>query len=151
MYLVETVSHSGSMTAPAQLTDVRADPQAFLAINALLKAKTPLPSLHTAVIVLSDYGCVSHLDKVIDASKQKKIRPGNFTRMGPHTIATYVATACQIHGPTFALIGNVNEHLSQAYQIVESLLHTPYVKTVCLVMASPSECTIQLYQANSNE
>jgi len=148
MQLIETVSYqSAAPQVPSQLADVRADPQAFLAIHALVKAQTSLHFLRTAFVVLSDFGCVSHLDKVTEASRQKRIRPGNFTRMGPHTIATYLATAFQIHGPAFALVGNKNEHFPQACQIANSLLQSSIVDIVCLVMSSPSECTINLYRS----
>ena len=146
MRLLETVSfNSLEPKVPLDLIDSRADPQAMLAIHALSNANTRFHSTRTAIIALVDRGCVSHQEKVLVASREKKIRPGNFSRMGPHTIATYLATAKKLHGPTFALLGNHAATLSAACKIAESLLVSAPIDIVCLVLSQVGECTIQIY------
>ncbi len=125
---------------PKNLKDRRADPLALAAIHAFSQIGLPCDPLTTACIALVSDGCPDHLEKVLEASKQKLVRPGNFTRMGPHTIATYLATAVGLHGPAFSLLGGIDQ-LKAALNIAKALLFSRSISTCCLFLAEPKRCS----------
>lgn len=122
--------------------DPRADSVALSAIHAFLTIEEPCDPLRTACIAMLAEGCKDHLGKVLEASSQKRVKPGNFIRMGPHTIATYFATAMEIHGPAFALLGNC---VADALEIAEALLVSGQATHVVLILPESKGASVLLF------
>jgi len=121
---------------------LRADPLVFSAIHAFQKIQGSVDPLKTACIALVSSNWGTHVGKVLEASREKRIKPGNFTRMGPHTVATYLATALGFHGPTFALLDGT---LANSMEIGESLLVAGIVSDVCVILVEQNQCTVTLF------
>ncbi len=127
---------------PETLKDLRADPLAFAAVQAFNNLQEPPQDpLKTACIALVSSHWGTHHKKVLEACGQRRVRAGNFIRMGPHTIATYLATACGLHGPTFALL---EASFQQARNIGETLLLSSLTSDVCIISVEETSCTITL-------
>jgi hypothetical protein len=62
--------------------------------------------------------------------------------MGPHTIATYLATALEFHGPTFALLDG---SLENAIEMGESLLFSGSFSDICVILVESKQCTVTLF------
>ena len=127
---------------PQTLKDLRADLLAFAAIHAFANLQQkPADPLTTACIALVSSHWGTHHKKVLEACRERRVRAGNFIRMGPHTIATYLATAWGLHGPTFALL---DEPLEEALKIGQLLLFSLIASDVCIVSVAETSCTVIL-------
>jgi hypothetical protein len=128
--------------SPQTLKDLRADPLAFAAIHAFENLQQqPTDPLKTACIALVSSHWGTHHKKVLEACTERRVRAGSFIRMGPHTIATYLATAWELHGPTFALL---DEPLEEALKIGQMLLASSIVSDVCIISVEETSCTVTL-------
>lgn len=128
--------------SPETLKDLRADPLAFAAIHAFSNLQQkPSDPLKTACIALVSSHWGTHHKKVLEACRERRIRAGNFIRMGPHTIATYLATAWGLHGPAFALL---DEPLEEALKIGQTLLFSSIASDICIVSVEETSCTVTL-------
>ena len=123
------------------MKDPRAGSLALSAICEFEKLGSVCDPLRTACIALVSQGCEDHLEKVLDAARQKRVKPGNFIRMGPHTVATYLAMAMGFHGPAFALL---TDRISEGYEAAEDLLSSGLVDHVCLILAETDGCKVCL-------
>ncbi len=127
---------------PETLKDLRADPLAFSAIQAFMNLQQkPADPWNTACIALISSHWGTHHKKVLEACRERRVRAGNFIRMGPHTIATYLATACGLHGPAFALL---DQSLEEALKIGETLLVCSMASDVCVISVEETSCTATL-------
>ncbi len=127
---------------PKGLRDLRADPLVFTAIHAAEQLEGFIDPENTACIVVGNPLWGGHLRKVLEAAKEKKVKPGLFSRMGPHTVATYVATVLGLHGPAFGLLHGSEK---MAMEVVESLILSGAAKSVCLVVFDEKFCKVMLY------
>lgn len=117
--------------------DLRGDPVTKVAVLAAEAAvsKVSIGQRESfGVVAISSEGCISHIAKVVDGIKRKLPRPAYFARAGAQTISTYVAMALDIHGPTFAMKGNL-EALRDAFRLSSYLIQNDMAEQICIVVA----------------
>jgi hypothetical protein len=94
------------------LEDNRYDPLVGLALAtlnlALRDRQEPLRPKSPVIIALTDSGCASHVQRVVQGVADMRPRQAFFARGGLGMLATYVSLALQVHGPCFTLSGGVD-------------------------------------------
>ncbi|MCF6436499.1 hypothetical protein [Pseudoalteromonas sp. MMG022] len=126
---------------PARLKgkDVRCDPLASASIRCverlLSESSLMLPET-TSVVVITKTGCVSHINKVVEAAQQSRPRQGFFSRGGPQMLANYCSIAFDLHGASYTYFIQQNpDSRTVVENIVNSLVTEKILEQVLLIEA----------------
>ncbi len=123
--------------------DLRSDPMVKAGLCAqiiALQKSNFKPDEKTATIGLTTKGCLSHLQKVVEAAAKNRSRTGFFVRSGPQTLASYSAMAHHSHGPTFSLMAE-NMLLANLFALVDTLLYQKWAATIHLTFSDYDQKT----------
>lgn len=118
------------------LKDRRHDPLVGVALWTVRKFTNQVSPIgaETAIISLSDEGCLSHLKRVFDGVESDRPRQAFFTRASANMLSTYTSMALHNHGPCFSLSGG-SEAVILAFKLAEQLIKSEMCSQAILLSA----------------
>lgn len=130
-----------SVKTPQRLKgkDARCDPLAsaiIMSIENLVSQESIPITEDTSVIVLTDTGCESHLEKVFAAAKYNRPKQGFFSRGGPQMLANYTSMAFDLHGASLTYcFESLSNKKKTGLTMIKSLMSSGVIESVLIAFA----------------